>query len=103
MKLERLRLRAPDRAIVRRAVALGDRAVRAIATDRQGSLGRRREDDTATFARESHVRMPEPAPEVPPPERWVCPGNRVNPSFCGPASWWGRFCLTNTYLQHRIP
>ena len=49
MKLERLRLWAPDRAIVRRAVALGNRAVRAVASDRQGSLDGRREDDTATI------------------------------------------------------
>ena len=41
MKLERLRLRTPDRAVVGHAVALRHRAVRAIAPDGQGAFDRR--------------------------------------------------------------
>src|SRR5262245_11448478 len=61
MKLERLRLRTTDRAVVRRPVALRHRAVRAIAADGQRTLDRGGEDHPATIGWESQVGTPETA------------------------------------------
>jgi hypothetical protein len=49
MKLERLRLRAADRAIAGRPVALRHRAMWAVAADGKGAFDRGREDDPSTI------------------------------------------------------
>src|SRR3954454_8210851 len=59
--LERLRLRAADRAIGGRPVALRHRAVWAVAADGKGAFDRGREDDPPTIGRKSQIGVPEPA------------------------------------------